>query len=151
MNLLGEASFVFIEFLVALASVLRSLGRGVNVISHKHLVSPGLALQLVVSIAKRHGVLDRLFAVHVEGLSVVSYGIGGFLREPAALGLPALFQICLRWQLVIEVGLGHGAHISVLERRVEAVDGVDIALGTEVNVGKAALVGALLAHVHLSF
>ena len=134
-----------------MASVLSSLGRGINVVSHENLVSPGLALQLIVSIAEWHGVLDRLFAVHVEGLRVVSYGIGGFLREPAALGLPALFQICLRRQLVFEVGLGHGAHISVLEGRVEAVDGVDVALGTEVNVGKTALVGALLAHVHLSF
>jgi hypothetical protein len=50
---------------------------------------------------------------------------------------------------VFEVSFAHSSHISVFEGRVEAIDRLNFAFGSVVNVSKATLVSPLLSYVHL--
>lgn len=87
--------------------------------------------------------------LNVESLRVVRYGICLFLGLPATLSLPSFFQVGVSRKLVFEVSLRHSSHVSVLQRRVESVNRLHVALRAVVNISEAALVRALLPYVHL--
>jgi hypothetical protein len=89
-----------------------------------------------------------LLGVLIVSHTLVSNSISLFLRKPSALCFQFFLEVCIWSDRVFEVSLGHSAHVCVLEIRVEAVHGLDVPLGAEVNVGEAALVGALFADVH---
>jgi hypothetical protein len=66
------------------------------------------------------------------------------------LGLPSLFIVGLGVRKLFEVCLRHRTHICVLQTGSELVNSVEVAFGSEVDVGEAALVSALLADVHIN-
>lgn len=49
---------------------------------------------------------------------------------------------------MFETSFSHGAHVGVLERGGESVEGLDVTLGSEVYVGQTALVLSLFSYVH---
>ena len=87
-----------------------------------------------------------IFVVESDG--IFNFWVSFFHSQPTALSLPLFFEASVRWDTLFEVGLGHGAHVGVLKRRVKPIEGLNVALGAEVDVGETALVSALLSYVH---
>ena len=97
------------------------------------------------------GVFGLLSFLNVEGLCGVLFGIGLFLSQPSTTGFPLLSKGNLRWLSRFEKRLVHSADIGVFKGGIEAVDTCEVAFGADVDIGEAALVGALFANVHFIY
>ena len=139
------------ESLMPLSRISCNLGSYRNVVSGENFVCPFFFLQLLrTRVRNENGVLRDLTLAGIKLVTCFSFGVRPFCKLPSTINPQRLARVD-RYARNLHLRLVHGSKVGELERGVVVVISLVVALGTEVNIGKATEVGALFTNVHLNY